>query len=69
MYDGKVLLTSHADINDAAQSVRFDNAPAKGLSPKTGDTTMPFLPVIPFSAASVMLIVLILLKKRKRVTG
>lgn len=67
MYDGKVLLTSHADINDAAQSVRFDNAPAKGLSPKTGDPTNPFLPAVPFGAASLML-VLLLLKKKKRVT-
>ena len=67
MYDGKILLTSHADINDAAQSVRFDNAPAKGLSPKTGDPTNPFLPAVPFGAASLML-VLLLLKKKKRVT-
>ncbi len=67
MYDGKVLLTSHADINDTAQSVRFDNAPAKGLSPKTGDPTDPFLPANPFGAASLML-VLLLLKKKKRVT-
>ena len=68
MYDGKVLLTSHADINDSAQSVRFDNAPAKGLSPKTGDPTNPFLPAVPFGAASIMLIVLVLLKKKKNVT-
>lgn len=39
MYDGKTLLTSHADINDEGQSVHFSKKPPR--SPKTGFNNSP----------------------------
>jgi hypothetical protein len=67
MYDGKVLLTSHADINDTAQSVQFNNAPPTGIAPPTGDNSrsFPYGSTITLSLAGAAALGLLARKKKK----
>ena len=67
MYDGKVLLTSHADINDTAQSVQFNNAPPTGIAPPTGDNSrsIPYGSTITLSLAGAAALGLLARKKKK----